>query len=256
MFYEQAHSSNKDYMKISASIGVNVAFPLHLHGNCEFIYVEEGCLRVGINGVSFDVHGGEGAFILPNQPHEFFTPAYSKSWLVIFSEDHVPYIRNIVSAGNFLSPVISPALPDLRERLLNARSNPFRVRSILYELAAVYAEGEAVPELAMENGALVSKVVAYINAHYAEPLTLEKMAQELGYSYRYMSGVVNRFFKLPLPTVVNRYRVNRACELLADGVERVTDIALLCGFGSIRNFNRSFKALTGVSPVEYREQKR
>ena len=64
MFYEQAHSSNKDYMKTSASINVNFAFPLHLHENCEFIYVEEGCLRVGINGVSFDVREGEGAFIL------------------------------------------------------------------------------------------------------------------------------------------------------------------------------------------------
>jgi len=32
----------------------------------------------------------------------------------------------------------------------------------------------------------------------------------------------------------------------------VTEIALRCGFGSIRNFNRSFKELTGLSPQEYR----
>ncbi len=241
---------------MSEGIGTNFTFPLHLHENCEFIYVEEGLLRVGINGVAFDVRGGEGAFILPNQPHEFFTPAHSKSWLVIFSVDHIPYIKNIVSTGKFLSPVIRPALPDLRERLKDAKSNPFRMRSILYELAAIYAEGEAAPQLSMENGALVSKIVAYVSDHYAERLTLEKMAQDLGYSYRYMSGVVNRFFKLPFPHVVNRYRVNHACELLAGGGEQVTDIALLCGFGSIRNFNRSFKAQMGVSPGEYRKKKR
>ena len=30
----------------------------------------------------------------------------------------------------------------------------------------------------------------------------------------------------------------------------MTEIALACGFGTIRNFNRTFKALTGYTPTE------
>ncbi len=257
MFYEQHDLSDKNYLKISANINENFSFPLHLHKNCEFIYVEEGILRVGINGCSFDVKSGEGAFILPDQPHEFSTPEHSKSWLAIFSADHIPElnpITGISGAKKFFSPVIRPAHPDLREVLHKAAGNPFRLRSILYEFAALYFEGEPAPEITMEDGALVCKIVEYINAHYTKKLTLLKMSQDLGYSYRYMSGIVNNFFKCTLPQVVNRYRVNYACKLLSDTSEEITEIALLCGFGSIRNFNRSFKAMMGVCPHEYRSK--
>ncbi len=255
MFYEQKHSSNKNFIRINQGLSKNFNFPLHLHENYEFIYVEEGFMRVGINGCDFDVKSGEGAFILPNQPHEFFTPEFSKSWVVIFSADHISELKNITGLKTMFSPVIRPTFPDLHKRLIEVQNNPLRLRSVLYELAALYAEGAPAPQLAMGDGALVCRVVEYIDAHYKEQITLEEMARDLGYNYRYMSGVVNRFFRLTFPKVVNRYRVNHACKLLSDTDEGVTEIALLCGFGSIRNFNRCFKTVTGVSPQEYRAKK-
>lgn len=256
MFFEQKHSSDKEFL-MSASSGhaENFSFPLHLHRNCEFIYVEDGVLRVGINGFDFDVKRGEGAFILPNQPHEFSTPEHSKCWLVIFSADHIPALKEFVLAKAYFSPVIKPNFPDLQGTLRQSKSNPFRIRSVLYELAALYYEGEAMPQLAIQDDALVCRVVEYINAHYTESLTLQTMSKDLGYSYRYMSGVVNKLFKLTLPQVVSKYRINYACELLAETQEVITEIALRCGFGSVRNFNRSFKTVMGISPKEYRNAK-
>ena len=140
--------------------------------------------------------------------------------------------------------------------MLSAEKNKLRIRSILYELAAQYFEGESAPYLVMDDSALVCRVVEYIDNHYMEPMTLEDLSTALGYSYRYMSGVVNRFFKLPLPRVVNRYRVNYACDLLTNTNTEITQIALICGFGSMRSFNRNFKAVVGISPREYRSEKR
>jgi len=142
----------------------------------------------------------------------------------------------------------------LKDRLCNVQDRPLRIRSALYELAALYCEGEEAPEVAGEDGALVCRVVEYIDSHYTEDITLEKIARTLGYSYRYMSGVINRFFGQPLPKVINRYRVNYACDLLLNTEEEITGISLLCGFGSVRNFNRNFKAVMGVSPREYRNE--
>lgn len=252
MFYEQKHSSNKNFIRINQGLSKNFNFPLHLHENYEFIYVEEGIMRVGINGCDFDVKSGEGALILPNQPHEFSTPEYSVSWIAIFSADHIPELKNSIPSKTLLFPVIKPKDKELYRALREAVQNPLRLRSILYELAALYSEGKPEPRLLMSEGALVCRIVEYIDAHYKEQMTLEQMARDLGYSYRYMSGVVNRFFKLSLPKVVNRYRINCACGMLEDTDDGVTEIALRCGFGSIRNFNRSFKELTGLSPQEYR----
>ena len=254
MFYEQKHSSNRDHLFISQRISQNASFPLHLHENFELIYVEEGALQTEIDGCTYQVTSGEGALVLPNQPHSFHTPSYSRSWVLIFSGDHLPELKKQISAQKLFSPIISPKLPDLFQRIHDAKANSFRLRSILYELAAIYVEGEPATPQATEDGTIVSKIIDYIHSNFTEQITLEKMAQDLCYSYRYLSGIINRFFKLTLPQVVNRYRINYACDLLLNSNEDVTKIALQCGFGSIRNFNRSFKEIMGTSPQKYRTQ--
>ena len=85
---------------------------------------------------------------------------------------------------------------------------------------------------------------------------LEKMANDLGYNYRYVSGVVNKFFRLSFLGVVNRYRVNYACDLLVNSEKGITEISMICGFESTRSFNRNFRSVMGTSPREYRSGKR
>lgn len=252
MFYEQKHSTTNDHFYLSQTASTNFNFPLHFHGSYEFIYVEEGVLKVEISGVTFNVQSGEGALIIPNQPHAYSTPEHSRAWLVIFSQDHIPELKKITSANGSFHPIINAPCPDFHNYFLKIQHNPLRVRSLLYELAAAYCEGESAPQLDSEDSATVCKMVEYIDAHYTEPMSLFDLSQALGYSYRYMSGVVNKFFKLSLPQIVNRYRVSYACKMLSETETDITEIALLCGFGSMRSFNRNFKDVTGVSPREYR----
>ena len=136
--------------------------------------------------------------------------------------------------------------------MLVAQNDPLRIRSILYALAARYCEGGSAPQLVTEDGALACRVVEYVHAHYAEPMTLETMAQALGYSYRYLSGVINRFFGMPLPQVVNRYRINDACDLLLHSEMEITEIALSCGFHDAKYFSRVFKRCFGYTPAQAR----
>lgn len=255
MYYEQIRSINNNYYFISHKMNENFSFPLHLHENYELVFVEEGVLSVEINHCLFNVTKGEGALILPNQPHKFSTHGYSRSWIAIFSSDYIPELKKITSAKRSFNPVIRINEPNLHDKMCNVQQDPLRIRSVLYELAALYCDGEEEPQLAMEDGTLVCRVVEYINSHYTEPITLEDIARALGYSYRYMSGVVNRFFGQSLPKVVNRYRVNYACDLLLNTETEITMISLLCGFGSVRNFNRNFKTVMGVSPRKYRNEK-
>ena len=51
---------------------------------------------------------------------------------------------------------------------------------------------------------------------------------------------------------VNKYRIQFACELPKNSDEDVTQIAMKCGFSTIRNFNRVFKNETGQTPKDYR----
>lgn len=57
--------------------------------------------------------------------------------------------------------------------------------------------------------------------------------------------------------LANRYRIEEACSALANdgaGDRPILDVALDCGFASLGPFNRAFKAQTGLTPRQYRNQ--
>ena len=253
MFYQNQHFGISEYF--CKETGENFSFPSHMHHSFEVIVIFEGKMSVTVAETDYELSSGEGVLIFPEQIHSLKSEK-SKHSLVIFSSDHLPEMKKLTSSKGLFCPVIKVLRQNFRSDMLSAEKNKLRIRSILYELAAQYFEGESAPYLVMDDSALVCRVVEYIDNHYMEPMTLEDLSTALGYSYRYMSGVVNRFFKLPLPRVVNRYRVNYACDLLTNTDTEITQIALICGFGSMRSFNRNFKGVVGISPREYRSEKR
>ena len=64
----------------------------------------------------------------------------------------------------------------------------------------------------------------------------------------------SRFFKkisgMTFSQYLNHIRVNKAIDLIRSGEQSMTEISRLCGFDTIRNFNRVFRQITGYSPRE------
>ena len=50
---------------------------------------------------------------------------------------------------------------------------------------------------------------------------------------------------------LNHIRVNKAIDLIQNTDLSMTEIAMNCGFETIRNFNRVFKEIMGCTPSEY-----
>jgi AraC-like DNA-binding protein len=119
------------------------------------------------------------------------------------------------------------------------------------ELKPVASAG-FVPSVAHADQDRMQRVCAYINAHLTDDIDRDRVAAEAHLS----PGAFSRFFKLrtgrTLPEYVNALRIGRACELLAEGKAKVTDVAMDSGFRNLANFNRHFRALTKLSPREYR----
>ena len=101
---------------------------------------------------------------------------------------------------------------------------------------------------------LIVRINQYIEQHYAEDLTLTLLANEMHYSPSYIS----RFYKAGtgtnLMTHLYNVRIQKARELLSGSNGKVSDIAAKTGFCSTKYFNRVFKKVTGVSPVQYRRE--
>ncbi len=97
-----------------------------------------------------------------------------------------------------------------------------------------------------------NRAVDYIFAHYARELSLEEVAQYLGMKPTYFSRVFKQATGRTFVEFVNRLRISKSCELLADGDKAVTDVCFESGFNNISNFNRRFQQLKGMTPSHYR----
>ena len=255
MLYEHSHSVGNNYIHINDHTNINFDFQLHLHKSFELVSVEEGEMTVHISGNDFSVKSKECALILPGQPHSYHTQEHSVSWICIFSPDCVSDFSKYCSAGNKHYPVFRLEDENFHTKLSVVQDNRFRLKSMLYELAAIYASGPRYDRFQLENNDLICNIVQYIEAHFTEPLTLHRLATEFGYNYRYMSMLVSRCFHTSFSQVVNQYRISYACTLLREGDYSITEVSEQCGFDSQRNFNRNFKAITSMTPREYLQKK-
>ncbi len=109
------------------------------------------------------------------------------------------------------------------------------------------------PEENHEAGAFVARAARkYIQAHFTEHLSLNDVAEQVFVSQWHLSKLINRHLKQSFLDIVNELRIERAKELLAEPARRISEISQDVGYADVAHFSRTFKKLTGQSPMEYR----
>lgn len=96
----------------------------------------------------------------------------------------------------------------------------------------------------------------YVDALYLDPsLTLYKLATHLGVSGQYLSQTLNQTMKQSFFEYINHARVAAAKTQLLQSDAAVLTIAMAVGFNAKSSFYKAFKAVTGMTPVEFRAAK-
>ena len=54
-------------------------------------------------------------------------------------------------------------------------------------------------------------------------------------------------------TYLTEFRLKKAAELIKSSSKTLTEIALACGFASVRTFNRSFMKFYNITPSQLRK---
>ena len=83
----------------------------------------------------------------------------------------------------------------------------------------------------------------------------KQLAIDLHTNTRYLSAVVNSFFKKSYSSLVNEYRIKDAVVLLSDKHYRdktIEDIGLMVGFANRQSFYSAFNKYVGETPRSFR----
>ena len=236
---------------------MNLNFPSHLHRCFELLFLVDGEMEVIISQRSFDLKTGQFLLILPYEIHSFITKTQSRAKICIFSPDYVPTFQRMIENSSLEKPVFNLSLEakTLVSRILfNDSSNLLEQKACLYLLLSELMGQTNLIKGEKQDQELLHKLLTYIQEHFTESISLKSIAGTLGYSYNYLSKYFNTNISMSFVDFLNETRVNYACYLLIYTEKNITEIAFLCGYESIRSFNRNFVKIKICTPKEYREK--
>lgn len=253
MFDYEAHNISKD--GVACHIEKNLNFVMHFHKSYEFICCLDGVVNVKIVDRIYRVRQGKCILISPLQPHSYYTPDYSKTFIAVIGASLLTDFYAEHDAMEAMMPVFTMPAYETFCQNLQKEEDKYARKAMAYKIAAEYEKHAAFQPVDGKKIILMQSIIKYVGENYSRDISLKDMAEKLWYSYTYLSAFINDAFEGGFNEMVNNYRICRAERLLTNTSAPIGEIAAECGYSSQRSFNRNFMRYTGRTPGETREIK-
>ncbi|MDD5708482.1 MAG: AraC family transcriptional regulator [Kiritimatiellae bacterium] len=182
-----------------------------------------------------------------------FTPADYRAMMIVL-ERHAGRVhrasgdlmKHLLAYQRLLDRFALPHPPPLlvtRLRIMTCL-NLLRIVEHLAETAAIREGAEADP--------IIQAACIFLEAHYAEPLSVPQVARYLGYDVSWFEKRFRACVGVPPGNYLQSLRVEKAKDRLCAEQAEITDIALSTGFASSQYFAHVFRKFTGLTPTQYR----
>ena len=121
---------------------------------------------------------------------------------------------------------------------------------ILISLNRLAANASRCSETSSQPDSAVYSVLAYINEHYFEDLTLDYLANRFFISKYHLSREFGRIVGTSVHRYLTQKRLAMAKQMMSSGMSS-SEVYQQCGFGDYSNFYRAFKAEYQITPKEF-----
>ena len=255
----------------------NFAPKWHFHPEIELVYINGGTGKRHIGNHISNYVKGDLVLIGSNLPHFGFTNPLTgnKSEVVIqFKEDFLgkdffdtPEMSTIKQLfkrskqGIVFHSETKKAVGIQMEQLLDLA--PFDRIIHFLEILKKLAESKNFKLLHIDNVIIESKpqdtkrldtIYSIVRSEFTRHIPLAEVANAVSMSEpsfsRYFKNKTGKTFT----QFANEYRLVHACKLLGEEGLSITAICYECGFNNFSHFNKKFKAFTGKSPSQYRNE--
>lgn len=258
-----------------------VDVPWHWHDELEALVVETGTARVAVNGTGYVVKRGEGVFVNAGVLHGVWPVGEEPCRLrsVVFHPRLVGGGVDSILWQKYLEPLLAnPGCPcvhfsgvrDWDKRAIAAiqaawqavaaegAGFEFTAREQLSQLIFLLFQNcpraERRPaEKTLRDERRIKTMLQYIQARYAEELTLAQIARSAHLSENECLRCFRAMLGCSPIQYLKQLRVQKAAELLISTDQKISDIGGSCGFQEMSYFARVFRELKGCTPSAFRK---
>jgi AraC-like DNA-binding protein len=258
----------------------------------KIVFVQEGQVRALINGEVVGDLGPGDALVVPGACKQSYLPLLKRREMrlrvlvIVFRNGAFAYdqatLRAVPVAGakaddsqedfirehfgrvqvrsGVLTPAVAEAIKSLR-REATEKAAGYRLRAmanvllLITEIARREAALAPVTKLdtALSRAAWqVEQVKNFLLEHHADELTLEDVARHVRLSAEHLARTFRKETGQTVFGYVEHLRVEQARAQLAGSSLTVNEVAAATGFGTASQLCRTFKRVTGETPLAYR----
>ncbi|ULT57978.1 AraC family transcriptional regulator [Neobacillus drentensis] len=273
--------------------GLDNSFTFHSHQEYEIYFFHSGDCKYLINNRIYELQPGDIILLdgmTLHKPNPGTGSTYTRSMLH-FSPTWLRELLGILGIPNLLDPfkklnncllrtgydesgqivdgmmkeiAASLELIDLdfqkthkKNELLEAELKLELIQILLRIYKMSQKELSQVTSKKTEKEAHAESIASWINDHYMEKVSLERIAGELNLSKYYASHVFKEVTGFTVMEYVMGCRLNQVKYLLEmEPNLTLTEVSQSVGFESVAHFSRYFKEKMGKTPSQYRKEKR
>ena len=231
----------------------------------QWIQCRSGSGRLILGEQEFLVSEGQGLFLMPNEAHEYY--AESDEWIVDWigligtgTSQFFADIAGMTRSGVYYINQIGP-LRETMEQMRAAEQTQTPLRNLelsvltyklliqLYQLVS----SSSTNSLASRYNRL-TPVLEYIDAHYAEAITLKELSDLLGVTPQHLCTLFRKIMNTRIFEYINLVRIKKSKEyLLGQPALPIRDVAHANGFEDVSYFCYIFKRIEKITPGDFRK---
>lgn len=102
----------------------------------------------------------------------------------------------------------------------------------------------------------ITQIAQYISVHYKEDITLARLSEKFFISPYHLCRIFKKLTGFSVVEYIQMIRVREAQRMLAETEEKIIAIAEAVGYASVGHFNRIFKKIAFITPLQYRKRAR
>ena len=153
-----------------------------------------------------------------------------------------------ISQKRFLFPKMESLIPMWKEGIVNSSEEN---ADLLSESILLYTFSKLSTNFS-NTDSLIIRLTDYLRENFTDlSLSLQSVADEFGYSSKYLSRFIAKELKTNFSDYVKNLRMKRAMLLLEQGITSIKNLAILSGYSDPLYFSKVFKETFGASPKQY-----
>ncbi len=224
----------------------------------QLVFVHSGSMEVSIDGVTHHVMPGSAMLLLPGAVEVFQFSRDQETWHRWISihigelrAEEEEWLRSLSNKAPI--PVEMNTLIDLMLQLSSEHMPDSGAMCNLGMSALHVYVSAASHSTRASTHSSVSAAIAFMEAHFADDLTLEEIARHAGVTSEYLVRLFRKHLHTTPFQYLWKYRLQKGVEWLTHTGLSVSEIALRCGFKTSYHFARKMKDQTGSTPSDIRK---